>query len=253
MEQHKRKKDKNGTNDQELIMSRDSTPTFDTMYRSLFDAIAEHQLLPGTKLREDTLVETFGVSRTRIRAVLQKLNHIGMVEMHQFRGAYVAQPSEQEAREVFEIRRIVESGIIPEVITRVKSSDIKRLQNILNREAQAIRKNDRTEAIRQSGEFHIQLCDILGNGSLTDLLHGLVSRTSLIIAVFPPSGISACDSEHHATLLARISERDLPGAIEALRVDLEATLQSLSFKSDAEGEADLGRIVSKFVARHSNM
>jgi len=251
VDQQKGGNNNDGAIDRGSSVSRSSAPTFDAMYKSLFDAITEHQLLPGTKLREDTLVNTFGVSRTRIRAVLQKLNHIGMVEMHQYRGAYVAQPSEREAREVFEIRRILESGIIPEVTTRIRPSDLKRLQKILDKEAQAIQGSDRTEAIRQSGEFHIHLCKILGNSSLTELLHGLVSRTSLIIAVFPPSGISACDSEHHANLLDRISARDIPGAIEALFADLEATLQSLSFKSKAGGQADLGDIVSKFVARYS--
>jgi DNA-directed RNA polymerase specialized sigma54-like protein len=45
----------------------------DHIYNSLVKAIVEHRLLPGSKLPEEALAETFGVSRTGIRRVLQRL------------------------------------------------------------------------------------------------------------------------------------------------------------------------------------
>ena len=43
------------------------------IYQHLHAAICDSRLLPGTRLPEDTLAETFGASRTIIRKVLQRL------------------------------------------------------------------------------------------------------------------------------------------------------------------------------------
>src|SRR5262245_2561315 len=75
-------------------------PSDGHIHRHLLTAIVEHDLVPGTKLPEDALAESFGVSRTRIRKVLQQLAHEGVVQLERHRGATVARPSVQEARDV---------------------------------------------------------------------------------------------------------------------------------------------------------
>ena len=79
--------------------------TADTIHARIYDAIVEQRLPPGTKLGEETLCEIFGVSRTMIRRVLQRLASEHVVEARPHRGAFVARPSVEEAREVFEARR----------------------------------------------------------------------------------------------------------------------------------------------------
>ena len=48
------------------------------IYQALLTAIVEHQLPPGSKLPEEALSEVFGVSRTGIRKVLQRLAAVQM-------------------------------------------------------------------------------------------------------------------------------------------------------------------------------
>ena len=64
----------------------DHTMTSEEMHQVLFNAITEHSLLPGTTLREEELAEAFGVSRTRIRELLFRLNHLGMLLLGEFAG-----------------------------------------------------------------------------------------------------------------------------------------------------------------------
>ena len=71
-------------------------------------AIHEHRLAPGMKLNEDEVGEVYGVSRTVVRAALQKLAHMHLVDLRRNRGAFVAQPTVKEAREVFEARALLE-------------------------------------------------------------------------------------------------------------------------------------------------
>ena len=65
----------------------------ESIYQALMTAIVEHQLLPGSRLPEEALAEVFGVSRTGIRKVLQRLNAVQMVTLTPKRGAQVASPT----------------------------------------------------------------------------------------------------------------------------------------------------------------
>ena len=73
----------------------------DIVYAHIFEAILEQRLAPGTKLSEEALGEIFGVSRTIIRRALARLAHGGVVLLRPNRGAVVASPSIEEARQVF--------------------------------------------------------------------------------------------------------------------------------------------------------
>lgn len=53
----------------------------ESIFQALMTAIVEHQLLPGSKLPEEALAEVFGVSRTGIRKVLQRLAAVQMVTL----------------------------------------------------------------------------------------------------------------------------------------------------------------------------
>src|SRR5665213_3988313 len=72
--------------------------TDEAIYQEMFRAIIAHRIPPGTALQEDALASTFGVSRTIIRKVLQRLSHEHLVDLVPNRGAAVAKPSAEEAR-----------------------------------------------------------------------------------------------------------------------------------------------------------
>src|SRR3954447_19950765 len=80
----------------------------DTIYQALFKAILAQELLPGTKLSEIAIGELFSVSRTIVRAALNRLHTESLVEFRQNRGAFVASTTPEEARQVFEARNAIE-------------------------------------------------------------------------------------------------------------------------------------------------
>ena len=77
----------------------------------LRDAIVDRRLAPGTKLNEAEVGTLFDVSRTVVRAALQALAFEGLVRTERNRGAFVANPTPDEARQVFAARRLIEPGL----------------------------------------------------------------------------------------------------------------------------------------------
>jgi DNA-binding GntR family transcriptional regulator len=190
--------------------SRTSKDGIDTaqVHERIWNAIVDHRLPPETRLVENELCEIFGVGRTRMRQVLQRLAHERVVTLMRNRGAMVSKPSVREAREVFAARRLIETSIVETVITAATRKDIKRLQEHVAREQEAWRANDRRAILKLSGEFHLLLAEAANNSILLELLRDLVSRSSLIIAVYQPPGASPCPPDAHRELTATLERRE---------------------------------------------
>ena len=102
----------------------------------------DHSLPPETRLVESELCAIFGLGRTRLRQVLQRLAHERVVTLMRNRGATVAKPSIAEARDVFAARRVIESNLVETFIKSATRKDMKQLHEHLAREEDAWRNHD---------------------------------------------------------------------------------------------------------------
>lgn len=209
----------------------------------IFSAVMEQRLAPRTKLREATLCETFGVGRMRVRRALLLLGSRGLVELHSNRGAYVACPSPEEAHEVFEARQVIESGIVREMANGVSDQSVEVLRDHVALEDSARREGDRTELIRLSGEFHVELARCHGNAVLNRLVRELVTRSSLIVALFGVSRVSSCPEDEHSRILEAIVSRDPDAASHAIRAHLGHIRETLDLEKSQTVTSDLTRIL----------
>lgn len=220
-----------------------------TIHDSVYTAIVEHIILPGTKLPEDVLARAFGVSRTRIRKVLLALAHENLVTLQHNRGASVTKPSVQEARDVFAARRIVETGIAAELARRITPEQVAGLRRFVAREHAAEQARDRRTAIKLSGEFHLELAKLLDNAPLTTFLRALISRTSLIIAVYEAPANSMCSHEEHGTLLDRLAAGDVAGAVRYMEEHLQRIEDGLDLAAARRRPVDLQDVFSRLAAK----
>ncbi|KAB2721001.1 GntR family transcriptional regulator [Brucella intermedia] len=149
------------------------------IYDSLWRAIIQGQLKPGTKLKELILCETFGVSRTVVRKVLVIMEQEGIVELPVNRGAYVATPTPQDAREVCEALRAIGTHVVIALSTpcrELDAADIRRLQRQVEIQAEADTGDDIHRIRMLSSEFHLLLVNIHGNKILATLYGNLITR-----------------------------------------------------------------------------
>ncbi len=215
----------------------------DWIYGQIFTAILEQRLAPATKLAEDALGEIFGVSRTVIRAVLQRLSHDHVIEIRPNRGAVVCSLSVDEVRDVFEARRVIEDGVIALACRHRRGDDISGLQDLVAEEQAAFQNGDRGAWIRLSGAFHLRIAQIGGNDTLADNLRALVSRTSLAISEYEAPGRSACSQPEHLAIIDAIEAGDDATARRLMRNHLEGCEASLDLHS-RDAATDLRAVFS---------
>jgi DNA-binding GntR family transcriptional regulator len=173
----------------------------------LHDAIVDHRLAPGTKLNEAEVGALFGVSRTVARAGLQMLAYEGLARIERNRGAFVAQPSPDEARQIFEARRSIEPGIARRACEQLTAEGLKTIAAQLEAEAAFLDRRGpqaRRAEIKASGDFHLVLASFAGNPILARFLAELVARSSLVIALYGRSGASSCGHTHHGEILVAL-------------------------------------------------
>lgn len=201
----------------------------------LRDAIVDRRLAPGTKLSEAEVGTLFDVSRTVVRYALQMLAFEGLVKTERNRGAFVSNPSPEEARHIFASRRLIEPGIVAAAAERITRSDIDAFRQQLQEEDRHrhVRGAEARRAeIKASGDFHLLLAKVAGNTILEKFMDELVARSSLVIALYGRSGVSSCGHDEHLHILEALEKRDVEKAtglmlhhIDHIEADLDLRQQ----------------------------
>ncbi|OEZ56698.1 GntR family transcriptional regulator [Duganella sp. HH105] len=197
------------------------------IYRAVVNAVMSHRLPPGTHLGEADFCELYQVSRTTVRKALQRLAHDHIIELRPNRGAVIASPTPEQARDIFAARRAIEREIVPLVIRNATPASLKQIRAALHAEDQARRTGDRAGWIRLGGEFHLLLAELAGNQVLQRFMAELVSRCSLIIALYETPGAPMCENDEHqdlATLIEQGKVREATHLIEHHLQEIEARL-----------------------------
>lgn len=209
------------------------------IYAILSEALLSGRLMAGAKLGEQRLAAVFGVTRERIRKVLLRLGHERLIETFPNRGAYVVNPSIEDAREIYEARRIVEGGIAWRLAECLNDEQKTLLRAHFTSERQAHQHNSRADSVRLSGEFHTLLARMAGNEFVMRTMQELVARTSMLVALFEDSNASECAVEEHEEILVALEGRNPAAAAHAMMVHLALIETRLHPRAVPHGKADL--------------
>lgn len=194
---------------------------------AIVEAVLSQKLPPGTRLVETPLCEAFGVNRSLLRRALVRLANEKVVELQHNRGASVAQPSQTEMHEVFEVRRLIEGSLMRRLCACAKPGDIAGLRRLVQDEAQAYHRGDRSRWLRLSGEYHLAAARALGNEELQVIMNALVARTSLMKALYDAPGRSVCSFEEHDAILDAIAAGDAERACHLMDEHLQSAERKL--------------------------
>lgn len=211
----------------------DKGSTIESIANDIATAIVEKRLPPGTWLREEALGRVYSVSRTKVRAALLMLSKDKLIEMIPDKGAFVCQPTVQEAREVFAVRRILESEVVRLFIANARPRDYQVLEQHIRFERTALKQTTTTGTVREKllGDFHVALAEATGNHTLAELVRELVARSSLIAMLYHSSNDPHCSSDEHSDFLRLCRKGDVPGAVSCMVEHLERIEASLELET----------------------
>ncbi len=214
------------------------------IYRKMLKAIVEHQLPPGERLPEDKLAEAFGVSRTGIRKVLQRLAIERFVVIQPNKGAHVNRPSRQEAEEVLDSRILIEPLLLSGVIDNWSTAHSARFSAMVEEEKHAERTGDLAKSIHLTAKFHYELAKLGNNAVLAQFVEQLCYRSSLVIAAYGTRESVSCDCGDHRSLIELIDQHKVLQAQHWMTHHLEQIKASISLQGKRDGQIDFQKLFS---------
>ena len=201
--------------------------TTQRIVESVTAAIVERRLMPGTKLAEQKIADIFKVSRTIVRQALNQLSRDKLVTLEPARGARVAEPSVEEARQVFEVRNMLEAAIIRRAAAELTAAQIAELRQHLRNERAALQRTDVSGRTRLLADFHVVLARMLGNAVLADMLGDLVSRSSLIALMYQSAHSAEHSFDEHVAIVDALERRDARDAARLMEEHLHNVERNL--------------------------
>ncbi|MFL6630647.1 MAG: GntR family transcriptional regulator [Vitreoscilla sp.] len=199
----------------------------DGIVESITTAIVERRLMPGTRLVEQQIADVFEVSRTVVRQALNQLSRDRLVTLEPARGACVSTPSIDEARQVFQVRRLIEGGMVRQLAAQITDKQVEQLRLHLRDERQAVSRVDVPGRTRLLADFHVVLARLLGNEVLAELIADLLSRSQLIALMYQSSHSAEHSQEEHVDIVDALARRDGRAAAKVMERHLEAVERNL--------------------------
>lgn len=194
---------------------------------SITNAIVERRLMPGTKLAEQKIADIFKVSRTLVRQALNQLSRDRLVTLEPARGARVAEPSVEEARQVFEVRNLLEAATIRKLCGHLNAPQLAELRAHLKDEKATLLRIDVTGRTRLLADFHIVLARMLGNDALAEMLGDLLSRCSLIALMYQSAHSAEHSYEEHVAIVGALERGDTRAAVKLMEDHLHNVERNL--------------------------
>jgi DNA-binding GntR family transcriptional regulator len=199
----------------------------DQIVDSITAAIVERRLMPGTRLVEQQIADVFAVSRTVVRQALNQLSRDRLVTLEPARGAIVAMPSVEEARQVFEVRRMVEGGMVRQLAAVITDGQIAELRAHLREERGAVSRIDVSGRTRLLADFHVILARLLGNEVLAELVADLLSRSQLIALMYQSAHSAEHSQSEHVHIVEALERRDGRAAVRLMEQHLASVERNL--------------------------
>jgi len=209
------------------------------IYKEIKQAIIQQKLRPNMQLVEDVLAESFGVSRTPVRNVLRRLAHEKLVTIIPHKGTFVACPSVTEAKEVFEMRQVLETAAIRKACNRLDEAEISQFKAMLEAEKAAHTRGDLLETLQISCDFHLKIAKLAGNSYYYRYLEELISLNYVIMSFYGHRQLTLCGCQEHALILDAMIEKDTTRAEQLMLEHLKHIEACLDFGDSHAATASL--------------
>jgi DNA-binding GntR family transcriptional regulator len=200
-------------------------PLRERVYEALLELITTRALRPGQHLVESELASQLGVSRQPVREALQRLNTEGWVDLRPAQGAFVHEPTEEEADQLLTVRTLLEAEAARLAAAGAGPEGVAALEEVCATGERAVLDDDVDGAVAANAEFHATVMALAGNAVLADLAAQVHRRVRWYYTPVARQRGKQSWTEHRE-LIAAIAARDERRATEIMRAHTEHTRHS---------------------------
>lgn len=218
----------------------------DEVYDSLVRAMRSRDLKPGTKLSENEIGQLFGVSRTVVRAALNRLHSKALVDFRMNRGAYVASPSQEEAKEIFDLRAVLEVEMVRRLSQSISLDDISALEAHQGAQRKANASGYEVETTRHAVDFHLLLAQMLHDEVFSSTLENLILRGSLILSLYGRPQTKGCGLHEHDVIVDALRNRDAEAAVQLMADHLAQVVQRTELAGETHDAHNVREILKRY-------
>ncbi|MGW2034260.1 MULTISPECIES: GntR family transcriptional regulator [Streptomyces] len=200
-------------------------PLRERVYEALLELITTRALQPGQHLVESELAGHLGVSRQPVREALQRLNTEGWVDLRPAQGAFVHEPTEEEADQLLTVRTLLEAEAARLAAAHADSAGITVLEELCAEGETAVAAEDVDRAVALNAAFHAKVMELAGN----TVLAGLAAQVDRRVRWYytPVARQRGRQSwREHRELITAIAARDEQRATRLMREHTEHTRRS---------------------------
>ncbi|MFF3214993.1 GntR family transcriptional regulator [Streptomyces sp. NPDC002886] len=169
-----------------------------TVCTAIRDDIVSGVFGPGARLTEEVLARRYGVSRVPVREALRTLESEGFVTTRRHAGACVAEPTEQEAADLLELRMLLEPLAAARAARRRSEAHLKVLRGLVRLGQERARRGQGEDLRSLGGWFHETLSQASGSPGLIALLTQMRHKVAWMYVVEAPVRPAESWAEHGA-------------------------------------------------------
>ncbi len=183
--------------------------------------IVDGDYAQGERLTENRLADDFGVSRNPVREALRVVESEGFVEILPRRGAVVATLDDTAIRDLFAVRKQLETLAAGLAAERATEDDVARLRALLAEANAATDAEDFARVAELNSALHVAVIDISGNRWLASLSSAMYHHVHWVFRVGAAQR-APHSWEEHIRLVDAIAAGDAEAAVAAANAHIEA-------------------------------
>jgi DNA-binding GntR family transcriptional regulator len=196
------------------------------VYRALLDSIITGQIESGTPLRPDVIARQLEVSTTPVREAMHRLEADGLAVKLPYQGWFVREFTDQQIRELYELRAALEAFGVRLACARITETEIAWLRNLQLAGEAALAAEDKDAYRTYNQDLHAALMKAARNSYLSSMMGQLRLQTEMLSAkTIRIEGRPSRAFEEHGRIIEQIAQRDSVAAAQLVQDHIFSALE----------------------------
>nr|WP_281975100.1 GntR family transcriptional regulator [Halobacillus litoralis] len=204
------------------------------VYEYLKEFILFRKIAPGTQLVEKAIGKELKVSRTPIRNAMNRLENEGLVKIVSNRGAFVVQPTRDEIRQAFDMRRHLEKMTAELIHETISEDDLLQMSEWIEHEKKTYETKDILQYLEVNKQFHMSLALKTKNSFLIDFTERILDQINVYLMLYDVFFDENLDEKkrfkEHELILEAFRGKNLGRLLHLIDQHMEESLRYMSLE-----------------------